>query len=174
MIHHKSMESVMIEDVGSKNKKLKNIEVALEKIARIVGEDYYESVFILEDEINIKIKLEEIKELMGRNIWIWVIIPYHEEILALLKQRLSKLNLPLLDYLKILNFNNKKFVKYPERVEICRVNKEIFEILKEEHSITSNYFKCYEWIQIQNTKTWIKAQIQIARELIADKLLKKY
>ena len=46
--------------------------------------------------------------------------------------------------------------------------------MKNEHGITGRYLKCYEWEQIQNSELWRKAEIQITRELIADKLMKKY
>ena len=106
----------------------------------------------------------------GRHIWVWVIRPFDENLLINLVRKLTKLNLPLLNYLKI--FNNKKvnYVKYPEKVETFRVSKEIFEIMREQHELTDNSF---DWEKILNTKAWLKAQIQITRELIADKILKK-
>ncbi len=174
MIHSKSMNDNLTDDFRVKKKKLKKIEIALEKIGRSLGNEEYDSISIIEDKLDIKLKFGKIEELRGRYIWIWVIIPYEKEILSFLEKKLFKFNLPLNKFLKIINFNKQKFVKYPERIEICRVQKEIEEILKEEHGITNSYINSYKWEQIQNSKTWIKAQIQIAREIIADKLLKKY
>lgn len=171
MIHHKFKENIKISGLGITKEKVKKIEIALEKIARDTGEDEYEPIFILEKEINIKIKFEEIKNLIRRYIWIWVTMPYNEEIFAYLEKKLNKLLIPLTDYLICFFNNNQKFIKYPEKIEICGVKKDIFEILKERHGINSSYFNCYEWEQIQNTKRWKKAEIQIARELVADRLL---
>ncbi len=144
--------------------------IALNKIARDTGELEYDSICILESELKIKITFKEICELRGRHIWVWVIRPFDENLLINLVRKLTKLNLPLLNYLKI--FNNKKvnYVKYPEKVETFRVSKEIFEIMREQHELTDNSF---DWEKILNTKAWLKAQIQITRELIADKILKK-
>lgn len=174
MIHQGSMNILQVDIIDSKKENLKRIEIALNKIARCSGEDEYESILILEEKTKIKIEFEEIKELKGRNIWMWVVIPYNKVNLNFLEEKLSKLDLPFENYLKIIRVNKKLFINYPEKVEICRVSKEIFEILKEEHNITSNLLNCSEWEQIQNTKGWIHAQNQITRELIADKLLKNY
>lgn len=171
MIHRNSMENIQFNDLGIKKEKLINIELALEKIGRDTGEDEYEHISILEEELGIKIEFEEIERLKGRYIWIWVIIPYKEEISVLLEQKLIKYNLPLSDYLQILYVNKLKYIKYPEKIEVCRVQKEIDEILKEEHDITDYFLKSNEWGQIQNSDTWIKAQVEIAREFVADKLL---
>ena len=168
------MENIQFNDPGIRKEKLINIELALEKIAMDTGEDEYEHISILEEEFGIKIEFEEIERLKGRYIWIWVIVPYKEEISVLLKRKLIKYNLPLSDYFQILYVNKLKYIKYPEKIEVCRVQKEIDEILKEEHDITDYFLKSNEWEQIQNTKKWEKTQIQITRELIADKFLKKY
>jgi len=174
MTHHKSIKNLAIKDFGIIKEKIEKINIALNKIARETGENEYDPIFILEKQNNIKVEFQEVGELRGRNIWIWVIIPYKEEISVLLEHKLIKYNLPLSDYLQILYVNKLKYIKYPEKIEVCRVQKEIDEILKEEHDITDYFLKSNEWEHIQNTKKWEKTQIQITRELIADKFLKKY
>ncbi|MCK4381483.1 MAG: hypothetical protein KAW51_10125 [Candidatus Lokiarchaeota archaeon] len=171
MLHHKSIKNLAIKDFGIIKEKIEKINIALNKIARETGENEYDPIFILEKQCNIKVEFQEVGELRGRNIWIWVIIPYKEEISVILEQKLIKYNLPLSDYLQILYVNKLKYIKYPEKIEVCRVQKEIDEILKEEHDITDYFLKSNEWEQIQNSDTWIKAQVEIAREFVADKLL---
>lgn len=46
--------------------------------------------------------------------------------------------------------------------------------MKEEFEIKNDFLKCHEWEQIQRSKLWREAEIQIARELIADNLIKNY
>ena len=171
MLHHKSIKNLVIKDFGIIKEKLEKVNLALNKIARDLGENEYESIYILEKQNNIKVEFQEVGELRGRNIWIWVIIPYSKESLELVRGKVCKFDIPLLEFIKNFYIFNQKFIKYPEKVESCRVNKEIFGLLKEMHGISSSYFKDYEWEQIQNSDTWIKAQVEIAREFVADKLL---
>ncbi len=146
------------------------IIIALNKIARDTGELEYDSICFLESKLKINIMFKEICELRGRYIWVWVIRPLDEKLLIYLEKKLARLNLPFLNYLKIFKYKKLNYVKYPEEIETCRVNKEIFEILREQHGLTDNSF---EWEKIQNTKTWLIAQTQVTREFIADKILKK-
>lgn len=146
------------------------IIIALNKIARDTGELEYDSIYFLESKLKINITFKEICELRGRYIWVWVIRPLDEKLLIYLERKLARLNLPFLNYLKIFKYKKLNYVKYPEEIETCRVSKEIFEILREQHGLTDNSF---EWEKIQNTKTWLIAQTQVTREFIADKILKK-
>jgi len=50
---------------------------------------------------------------------------------------------------------------------------ELFEDLKEEHCIISDNFSESQWEQLQNTELWRKAEIQVSREIIANKLLSR-
>ena len=172
MIQNKTIRNFKDFHPLAKKEKLHNVIIALNKIARDTGEHEYESLIKLEKEFNIIVKSEDIKELRGRYIWVWIIRPFNENSHGFLARKLKKLNLPLENYLKVTNFNNNKII-YPEIIENCRVHKEICEILKEQHKINSSYLEDFEWERIQNSKTWIKAQIQITREFVADKLLKK-
>ncbi|MFX1320384.1 MAG: hypothetical protein ACFFAQ_01955 [Promethearchaeota archaeon] len=153
--------------------KLKTIELALEKICRDTGEDEYDSIIDLEVKFKIWITDEKIVTLNGRQIWIWVIEPFVEQILTNIKAYLKKLNLPISEFIEIVEFHQQKCIKHPEKVAICAIHKDIFQIMKEEHGITGSYLKCYEWEQIQNSELWRKVEIQITRELIADKLMRK-
>ncbi len=171
MIHYKSIKNLAIKDFDIIKRKLEIIDIALKKIAKVLGENEYESIYNFEKQNNIKVEFQEVGELRGRNIWIWVIIPYSKESLELVRGKICKFDIPLLEFIKSFYIFNQKFIKYPEKVESCRVNKEIFGLLKEMHGISSSYFKDYEWEQIQNSDTWIKTQAEIAREFVADKLL---
>jgi hypothetical protein len=137
MIHQKSIDYLVIENLGMKKEKIIKTKLALEKITRVTGEDEHEFLFMLEEEFKIKIEFDDIQELKGRNIWIWVILPYAKHIMTFLKNKLGEFNLYLLDYLKTFNFSEQKLIKYPEKVEICRINKEIYGILREEHDLNS-------------------------------------
>lgn len=174
MLHQNSIDYLVIENLGMKKEKIIKTKLALEKIARDTGEDEDEFLFRLREEFKIVIEFEEIQELKRRNIWIWVTLPYSKHIMTFLENKLSEFNLSLLDYLKAFNSSKQKLIKYPEKVEICRVDKEVYEILREEHDLNSRYLTDYEWEKIHYTETWRKAQIQIAREFIAEKLLEKY
>lgn len=153
--------------------KLKTIELALEKICRDTGEDEYDPITDLEEKYKIRITNKKIETLNGRQIWIWVIKPFEEQTLTNIKEYLRKLNLPLSEFIETVEIHQQKYIKYPEKLAICAIHKNIFEVMKCEHGITGNYLKCYEWEQIQNSELWKKAETQITRELIADKLMKK-
>ncbi len=170
MIHNKLINRLKSKYPLVEDRRLTEIVIALNKIARDTGELEYDSICFLESKLKIKILFEEICELSGRYIWVWVIRPFDEKLLKYLERKLARLNLPLLNYLKIFKYKKLKYVKYPEEIETCRVSKEIFEIMREQHGLTDNSF---EWEKIQNTKTWLITQTQVAREFIADKILKK-
>jgi len=174
MILNENFADLMDAEYKIDRKKLKTIESALEKISRDTGEDEYDSIIDLEMKFNIWITKEKIETLNGRQIWIWVIEPFEEQTLTNIKEYLKKLNLPISEFIETVEFHQQKCIKHPEKVAICAIYKDIFEKMKEEHGITGNYLKCYEWEQIQNSELWRKAEIQITRELIAYKLMKKY
>ena len=174
MILNENFADLMDAEYKIDRKKLKTIESALEKISRDTGEDEYDSIIDLEMKFNIWITKEKIETLNGRQIWIWVIEPFEEQTLTNIKEYLKKLNLPLSEFIETVEFHQEKYIKYPEKAAICAIHKDILEIMKNEHGITGNYLKCYEWEQIQNSELWKKAEIQITRELIADKLMKKF
>ncbi|KKL99223.1 hypothetical protein LCGC14_1816570 [marine sediment metagenome] len=170
MLLNKSIKRSMCENTLIKEKNFSEIIIALNKIARDTGELEYDSICLLESELKIDITFKEVYELRGRYIWVWVTRPYDEKLLLNLERKLTRLNLPLLNYLKIFKNRKLNYVKYPEKVETCRVSKEILEILREQHYLMDNAF---EWEKIQNTESWLSAQTQVTREFIADKILKK-
>lgn len=173
MILNENVSDLMQNYVKINENKFESIELALEKICREKGEDEYEPILNLKVKYDILITNEEIKTLKGRKIWIWIIAPFDKSILNDVEKRLITLNLPLFDFIKIIELNGQKYIKYPESKEICAVHKDLIELMYEEHGISIDFLKCHEWEQIQNNKAWIKAQIQIVREFVADKLLKK-
>jgi len=174
MILNDNTSDIMNVDLKININIFKNIELALEKIGREMGEDEYGPIFDLKINYNILITNEEIKTLNGRRIWIWIIVPFNKDILDSIEKKLISLDLPLSEFIKIIEANGQKYIKYPESKEICAVHKDLSELLSEEHEIKENYLKCYEWEHIQNSELWRKAEIQIARELIAYKLINKF
>lgn len=174
MISEKNIMNVMEKFSDISKEKLSRIQLALEKLARETGEDEYESIITLEELLDIKITYEEFKELNGRNIWIWIIEPFIKKILQSLKKEKIENKILKKEYIKIFEGLNGQLIKYPENIQVCLVHKDIFELMEAEHNINNKFFNCYEWEKIQNTELWNKAEIQIARELIADKLIKKY
>lgn len=157
-----------------RTKNIKKINLALEKICRNTGEDEYENIIDLESDANIHITYEKIEELSRRELWIWIIEPMDEDLQKHIEKKMMSYNLSISKYMKILKQDGIKYVKYPKKIEICAIYKDIFEILKEEHGIKSSDLSCYEWEHLQDTKLWKRAEIQIAREIIADKMIKHY
>ncbi|MBN1214678.1 MAG: hypothetical protein JXA99_04475 [Candidatus Lokiarchaeota archaeon] len=171
MIQHKSL-NYLLEKTSTFNQiKLGKIKTALESIARKNGEDEYYAIDILNEKRKIEIGLDEVKTLRNRYIWIWITIPYKENTFLKIQELNDIYNLPKKDYIKLLEIDNNKFIKFVEKIEICAVFKDVFEILKEKYDINSTFLNENEWIYIQNTNIWNEAEIQTARELIAEKLL---
>lgn len=171
MLQQDSINKVMVFNPIINKNKLDKIEIALEKIARKNGEDEYYAISSLIDKKIIEIENKEIRELRNRYIWLWINSPYNKDVHSNLKKKINKYNLSELEYIRIITKNNKKYIRYAEKIEVCGVYKDIFEILKDEHDIYSDFLKGFEWEQIQGTSKWNDAEIQIARELIAEKKL---
>ena len=152
--------------------KLKIIKLILMKICRETGEDEYETLIVLENNFNIIITDEEIEELRLRNVWIWIKRPFNELLYKQIEQKVKNMGLPVSKFLKILESNGKRVLKYPERIIRFNIHDDIFETMREEYGIKDSFLNCYEWENLQNTSLWYGAEIQIARELIADKVKK--
>jgi len=141
--------------------------IALSKIARETGEDEDNKIIDLRD-IEIVISDKNI-EFIGKYIRIYISEPYTE---FRYNQNVNSFQIIDRDLIKIFNLNGKEFIKYPHNIERWKVDQEIFEDLKEEHDIKDCHFNENEWIKIQSSKEWKECQIQVARELIARKIIK--
>lgn len=146
----------------------------LEKICRNIGEDEYDSIVDLKNEAKIQITNKEAIELRGRQIWIWIIEPLKKSNrLEEARFKFLKIDLPSFLYVKKFEKNGKIYIKYPLGVNIFDVHDDIFEVMREEYGIKDNYLNCNEWEYVQSTNLWKKAEIQVAREIIADSLINK-
>ncbi|TFG22102.1 MAG: hypothetical protein EU529_11495 [Promethearchaeota archaeon] len=156
----------------SGNKKNK-VSYALEKEARMSGQDEYESIVRLKREADIKITRKEISKLKGLYMYIKVIRPFDENFFNIIKKRF-KSYFPLIDcsnYVKKIEKKDKSYIKYPEEVLVSEVDNEINVDLSEKHDICDDYLSEEEWEEIQESKRWKETQKQIASEIIADRLL---
>lgn len=84
-----------------------------------------------------------------------------------------KIGFPTSIYVKKFEKNGKLYIKYPQSVNIFDVHRDIFEVMREEYGIKDNYLDCDEWEYVQNTNLWKNAEIQVAREIVADLLSNK-
>lgn len=154
--------------------KINKIFLVLDKICRNTGEDEDDNIIDLENYADMRITDEEIEEIRGREIWIWIIEPMNEDLLKYIKKKLENYNFSISKYMKKFEQDGIKYIKYPKKIDICAVRKDIFEIMKEEHGIKSSDLKCYEWAYLQETEIWRRTEVQVAREIIADQMIKHY
>ncbi len=153
--------------------KIENIEFILEIICREHGEEEYETIVELKDSFDIDVTSEEIEELRGRNLWIWVLFPLDKPQFTQIESKLRNYSFSKSEFLSIISFDGIDYIKHPIREHICAIHKDIFEVLSGQYDISDSYMSFYEWEYVQRSDLWKRAEEQVARELIADKILKR-
>ncbi|GAI90568.1 unnamed protein product [marine sediment metagenome] len=153
-------------------KKIENLLLGLEKVARNTGEDEYDLIFFLANEDGIHITNIITPSFFSNQIAVGVLKPYTEEEYKRLKLYfISRFHSYLLD--ELLNKFEKggvSYIRYLEFIDNWQVYSDIFEVLNEEHGIKSNQFNEIEWLEIFDTKEWKSCFIQTARELVANNI----
>jgi len=149
------------------------INIALNKISRDTGEDEFEAIISLEEISDIRIISKETSHRITNQIGIMILEPFDDKKYDNIKNSyMSNFSFNLFKkYVKILILNEKVYIEYPIFIDISIVHDELFEDLKEEHCIISDNFSESQWEQLQNTELWRKAEIQVSREIIGNKLL---
>ncbi len=153
--------------------KIENVESILEIICREHGEEEYETIVELKDSFDIDVTSEEVEELRGRNMWIWVLFPLDKAQFAQIESKIRNYSLSESEFLTIVSFNGVDYIKYPIREHMCAIHKDIFEVMSGQYDVSDNYMSFYEWEYVQKSDLWKSAEVQVARELIADYILKK-
>ncbi|MFX1568986.1 MAG: hypothetical protein ACFFCV_11545 [Promethearchaeota archaeon] len=155
-------------------KKFSDILIALEKIAKKTGEDEDDSICDLKNQFNIRIAEEasSLREsLGGKHIWIWILKPYNKKDLYTERYNLRFIKFQLSSSIyKIVRkekVEGKYYIKYPKYILLSDVQDAIFERLYEEHGIKNKDFTEIEWEDILCSMEFKYAEIQMARELIA-------
>ena len=146
--------------------------MGLMKIARETGEDEFVIIHSLKVEYDISITSVEIKKGINNLIGIIIFEPFSKIQYQNLKNEYIdgfKLN-QFKNFVKIIEINKKTYLSFPIFVPISTIQDVIFEDLREDHSIILNSLSESEWIQIKNTEIWKKAEIQVAREIIAENI----
>lgn len=149
--------------------------IALNKISRDTGEDEFEAIVSLEEISDIRITSIETSHRITNQIGIMILEPFDDMKYENIKNSYMSNSIFNLfkKYVKILILNEKVYIEYPIFIDISIVHDELFEDLKEEHCIISDNFSESQWEQLQNTELWRKAEIQVSREIIANKLLSR-
>ncbi len=152
--------------------------LSLEKIAKSTGEDEDDNIHLLEQEFQVFIDKNEILDLRGSAIWIYITKPCNSIIYQSVRDKfMSLLPLALIPedllrkYVKKVNMNGKSYVKYPERVEIWQIYESINQDLGEDHEFPIEKLSESEWAKIYCSPEWKKAEVQVAREIIAANLI---
>ncbi len=146
---------------------LNQILLSLEKIARSLGGDEDQNIFLVEDNQKIIITEEKAPTNSSNRIAIWVLESYeNEKYISLKEGKIYNNNL-----IQKTMINRKEFLKYPIEIELSRVFNDIAEDLKEEHGIRLGDLTEEEWERIQDTEIWKKCEVQVAREIIAKGLI---
>lgn len=159
--------------------------LVLEKIARDTGEDEAGCIYHLENEFNLKIMEERVEPplplrplLKLELIWVWVLKPYnpkeYETRREYLYSHILHRSYSVDKYVMRQKIDGKYYIKYPESAILSVVQEYIFEQLLEDYGIELSNFTKSEWEDIITSKQFKKAEIQVARELIANNLLSKY
>lgn len=108
-------------------------------------------------------------------MWIWILKPFNIDDYENEKRRLDLKNFPYLidEYVVEYELKGELFIKYPERIPYYYVNDnllgDLLRMCKVCEGLTGE-----EWEVIKKTSQWNDAEIQVARELIADNLLPIY
>ncbi len=154
----------------NKNKKDDVLE-GLKGIARTRGEEEDDTISELKEYYDIDITEEEVTSLRGGDLWMYVIKPFKEDEYdkekELFKNKIPSVNIG--DYIKKIEKNGKFYIKYPEYVDIRRIQNKISEDLKEKYRIDEEH-EDINWDKIFSSKEWKVAEIQVARELIGIRL----
>lgn len=152
-----------------------HINIALNKISRDTGEDEFETIVSLEEINDIRITSKETSHRITNQIGIMILEPFDDMKYENIKNSYMSNSIFNLfkKYVKILILNEKVYIEYPIFIDISIVHDELFEDLKEEHCIISDNFSESQWEQLQNTELWRKAEIQVSREIIGNKLLSR-
>ena len=152
--------------------KIEKVLLGLEKIARETGEDEYELIYLLASEKGIIITNEISSFLFYSHVAIWLLKPFTNEKFDAIKSTLnSQFPSGLIDKIlqRIEKYNNF-YLRYPETIQIYKIDEEIFEFLTEEHGIDCNEINEAEWEEIKKTDIWKSSVNQTAREMVALKI----
>lgn len=157
---------------------VEDILLVLEKIAKKTGEDEDDYIYDLERQFDIKITEKEVSSLReilrAECIWIWVLKPFNQKDFKVEKEYLyfikhqppNSIN----KFVKKKKLDGKYYIKYPKYIMLSNVQDYIFEHLFEEYGINYDDFAEIEWEGIITSKQFKSAEIQVARELIANEI----
>lgn len=151
---------------------MSDIYMGLMKIARETGEDEFDIIHTLKVQYNISITSVEIEKRINNLVGIIILEPFFKIQYQNLKDVFID-GFNLNHYKKFVNIiekNKKTYLSFPIFLPISTIQDVIFEDLREEHDIILNLISETDWIQIKNKDIWKKAEIQVAREIIAEKL----
>ncbi len=145
----------------------------LEKIARETGEEEEEVIFELKEEHGVTIGEKEIRGLTSGKIFIMIIRPFNVKSYRIKKKNLeSELSEVLTEkFTDTIKINGRLYFKCPEIVEQWCAYEEIFERMKA--TLGEDYYKLTgeQWAELEQKKEWRQALVQIAREIIAQKIV---
>ncbi|MFX1568106.1 MAG: hypothetical protein ACFFCV_07040 [Promethearchaeota archaeon] len=156
-----------------KKSKLKEVLLALEKIARKTGEDEDDYIWSLENEYNIKVTEVETKTNRFGSTALWVVLPISCVLHLPIGRDIRDKNMPLENaetIMKKIEKDGKNFVKYAYPIGITSISDTIFEILKNQYGIMENFLTPEEWGKVYDSEEWVNAKLQIGRELIAEEI----
>ena len=130
--------------------KIKEIKIALYKIAREMGEDEDPNIQNLTN-FGVTITKEEIVNFSCRHRCFFITEPFQEQKYEELRKELenSFLYSKLEDLISVLWKNGKKFMKYPYKVEEYVISDNIFDDLEEEHEIKWTNYTEKDWEEIK-------------------------
>lgn len=160
-------------DNFSKSHKLRALSTALLKIQRDTGEDENDYVFFLKKDCGIILHKSYFEFPRPSCIAIWVDEPFSNDLYLKIINELKSYYYDADKNCIILDKGDLKFIHYPVPLTMYEIDKDIFEQLENEHGISNEDFKCYEWEYLQNSDIWKRTQIQVAREIIAEKIYKE-
>ncbi len=151
---------------------MSDIYMGLMKIARETGEDEFDIIHALKVQYNINITSAEIEKRINNLVGIIIFEPFSKIQYQNLKDEFID-GFNLNHYKKFVNIikkNKKTYLSFPIFVPLSTIQDVIFEDLREEHNIILNSISESDWLQIKNKDIWKKAEMQVAREIIAEKL----
>ena len=148
--------------------KIKEIKIALDKIARETGEDEDPNIHLLAEN-GIWVSKEEIEFFCCRHRGFFIIEPFQEQKFEELRKKFENLFLYSKpeDLISVMWKKGKKFMKYPYLVEDYVISDNIYEDLEEEHEINCTNYTEKAWEEIKKLESWKKCEAQVTREIIA-------
>jgi len=150
--------------------KVKILNEALSKICRDMGEDEDINIVFLQKDCDIIITQTTIQISDPNYLAVLVEEPFSMDLYNMIRTNLGIFFQFYKKHIKIIPNNDISYIQYPELIRLYEIDKDICEILENEHDIPNSYLNEFEWEELQNSELWENARIQIAREIIAYKL----